>query len=132
MLYVGPATDQWGTFRLARVRMNKDTPRELIHDEGKEVPVLIASMPASAQQRRTAFGVVIFLSVVFAIVMPFATIQIARVDAFHSGCSIHSLLCRSHYGGFSVCSIFNPTSACPSGSRKRLYIQRPVRVFANA
>ena len=62
--------------------MNKDKPRQLIHDEGNEVPPLIASMPASAQQRRTAFGVVIFLSVVFAIVIPFATIQVARIDAF--------------------------------------------------
>ena len=60
----------------------KDMLRELIHD--KEVPLLIASMPASAQQRRIAFGVVIFLSVVFAMAMPFATIQVARIDAFLS------------------------------------------------
>ena len=59
-----------------------NTPRELTHDEGKEAPALIASIPASAQQRRAAFGVVIFLSVVFAIAMPFATTQIARIDAF--------------------------------------------------
>ena len=39
-------------------------------------------MPASAQQRRAAFGVVIFLSVAFAIVIPFASIQVARIDAF--------------------------------------------------
>jgi signal transduction histidine kinase len=58
----------------------KDMLRELAHD--KEVPALIASMPASAQQRGTAFGVVILLSVVFGIVMPFATIPTARVDVF--------------------------------------------------
>ena len=52
-------------------------------------------MPASAQQRRTAFGVVVFLSVVFALVIPFAPVQTAPVVAFHSGCSNCNLLCRS-------------------------------------
>ena len=60
------------------------TAREIIQDEGNEVPVLIATTPASSQQRRTAIGVVILLSVVFAIAMPFATIQTVRVDAFLS------------------------------------------------
>ena len=54
----------------------------MAHDEGNEVPALVASMPASAQQRRAAFGVVILLSVVFAIVLPFAPIRIARLDVF--------------------------------------------------
>ena len=58
------------------------TARESIQDEGIEFPVLIATTPASSQQRRTAIGVVILLSVVFAIVMPFATIQTVRVDSF--------------------------------------------------
>ena len=62
--------------------MKNDTPRELAHDEGKEVPALIASMPASPQQRRTAFGVIIFLSFVFALVIPYARIQTASVVAF--------------------------------------------------
>jgi signal transduction histidine kinase len=60
----------------------KEKPRELAHDEGKEVPALIASMPASALQRRAALGIVIFLSVVFAIVLPFAHIRAARLDVF--------------------------------------------------
>ena len=59
-----------------------DTPANLTHDEGKEVPALIASMPASALQRRAAFGIVILLSIVFAIVVPFASIRTARLDAF--------------------------------------------------
>ena len=59
-----------------------DTPTELTHEAGKDVPALIASIPASAQQRRVAFGVVILLSVVFAIVLPFAPIGIARLDVF--------------------------------------------------
>jgi signal transduction histidine kinase len=59
-----------------------DTPTELTHGEDKEVPALIASIPASAQQRRAAFGIVILLSVVFAIVLQFAHIRAARLDVF--------------------------------------------------
>jgi hypothetical protein len=62
--------------------MNKDTPRELAHDEGKEIPVLIASIPAGVQQRGSALGIVIFFSVAFALVIPFAPRQVGRVDAF--------------------------------------------------
>jgi signal transduction histidine kinase len=62
--------------------MNMDTLGEFAHDEDNEVPALIASIPASAQHRRFAFGIVIVLLVAFAISMPFATIQAARVDAF--------------------------------------------------
>jgi signal transduction histidine kinase len=61
--------------------MNKDASRGLAFD-GKEAPALIASMPASAQQRRAAFAVVVFLSVVFAIIIPFAPSQVARLDIF--------------------------------------------------
>jgi signal transduction histidine kinase len=62
--------------------MKTDTPRSLADVEGQEVPALIASIPASAQQRRMAFAVVIFLSVVFAIGMPFAAVQTAHFNAF--------------------------------------------------
>jgi signal transduction histidine kinase len=62
--------------------MNRDPSRELAHYEGNEVPALIASIPASAQQRRVAFGVAIFLSVVFAMVLPFAHDRAARLDVF--------------------------------------------------
>jgi signal transduction histidine kinase len=61
--------------------MNKETSRELARDE-KEAPALIASIPASAQHRRAALAVVGFLSVVFAIVIPFAPLQVARLDVF--------------------------------------------------
>jgi signal transduction histidine kinase len=67
----------------------KDMLTELARD--KEVPALIASTPASAQQRRIAFGVVIFLSVVFVAITPFATIQVARVNAFIP--VVHSIVC---------------------------------------
>ena len=73
------------------VRMRKDTPRELTRDEGSEVPALIASIPASVQQRNSALGIVIFFSVVFALVIPFAPRQIGRVDAFIP--VVHSIIC---------------------------------------
>jgi signal transduction histidine kinase len=62
--------------------MQKDTRRGLAHDEGNEVPALIASIPANIQQRRFALGTVIFFSIVFALVVPFAPRQVGRVDAF--------------------------------------------------
>jgi len=71
--------------------MKKDKPRELAHDEGNEVPALIASMPASAQQRIVALGIVIFFSVVFAVVIPYAPLQVGRVDAFIP--VVHSIIC---------------------------------------
>ena len=61
-----------------------EAPAEITHDVGDEVPALIASTPASAQHRRIAFGVVILLSVVFAVSLPFASIQAVRIDAFLS------------------------------------------------
>jgi signal transduction histidine kinase len=57
-----------------------DMLTELARD--KETPLLIASIPASAQQNRIAFGVVIFLTAVFAMAMPFATVQVARIQVF--------------------------------------------------
>ena len=71
--------------------MQKDDPRDSAHDEGKDTPALIASMPASAQQRKIAFGIVIFLSIVFAFVMPFARVQSTRIDVFIP--VVQSLIC---------------------------------------
>jgi signal transduction histidine kinase len=64
------------------VQMQQDTPRELARAEGNDVPALIASIPASVQQRGTALGIVIFFSVGFVIALPFASQQVGRVDAF--------------------------------------------------
>ena len=58
----------------------RDMLTELTRD--KEAPLLIASIPASTQQNRIAFGVVIFLLAIFAVAMPFATVQVARIQAF--------------------------------------------------
>jgi signal transduction histidine kinase len=71
--------------------MKPDTPRELAPDAGGYSPALIASIPASVQQRRSALGIVIFFSVVFALVVPFAPQQVGRVDAFIP--VVHSIIC---------------------------------------
>ena len=81
MLYVHPL----GKFLMEGRRGSMDTGART------EAPALIASMPASAQQRRVAFGVIIFLSVVFAIVVPVAPKQVARLDVFIP--VIQSLIC---------------------------------------
>jgi len=47
-----------------------------------DFPIVIAAMPVTTAQRRTALGVVIFLSVVALVIAPFAHIQAARVDNF--------------------------------------------------
>src|SRR6476660_10268117 len=56
--------------------------REMQRELPQEVPHLIASILGSAQHRRIALGVVIFLAGVFALVIPFAHMQTARIDAF--------------------------------------------------
>jgi hypothetical protein len=45
-------------------------------------PIVIANLPSSGLERRVAFGVIIFLSLVFGILAPFASTPLARVDAF--------------------------------------------------
>jgi signal transduction histidine kinase len=46
------------------------------------LPIVITSMPASTRERRLAFGIIIFLLVVFLIIAPFASVPLPRVDAF--------------------------------------------------
>jgi signal transduction histidine kinase len=62
--------------------MQQDTPRELAHDDGNDIPALIASMPVNLQQRRVALGIVVFFSMVSVAAIPFASRQVGRVDAF--------------------------------------------------
>jgi signal transduction histidine kinase len=50
--------------------------------EGQDFPLVIATMPATERQRTIAVGIVIFLTVAAAVIAPFASIQVARVDAF--------------------------------------------------
>ena len=47
-----------------------------------DFPIAIATIPATAAQRRTALGVVCFLSVVAMAIAPFAHVQMPRIDNF--------------------------------------------------
>jgi two-component sensor histidine kinase/PAS domain-containing protein len=55
---------------------------ELGADSRRDLPIVIATMPATARQRKIAFGAFIVLVVIVAITIPFVNIQLARVDAF--------------------------------------------------
>ncbi len=50
--------------------------------EGQDLPLVIATMPATDRQRTMAVGVVIVLIVAAAVIAPFASIQVGRFDAF--------------------------------------------------
>jgi PAS domain S-box-containing protein len=51
-------------------------------DRRPDFPVVIATTPANAQQRKIAFGALIVLVVIIAITIPFANVELVRVDAF--------------------------------------------------
>lgn len=62
--------------------MKTRTIEEFAYGGRKDFPLVIANIPASARERWFAFGVIIFLLVVFLIIAPFASVPLARVDAF--------------------------------------------------
>ena len=51
-------------------------------DSDYDFPIVIATMPATARQRRTALGVVVVLFAVALSIAPFADIQVGRIDSF--------------------------------------------------
>src|SRR6267142_5887907 len=53
-----------------------------VQKDGQDFPLVIATMPATKRQRAIAVGIVILLIVAAAVIAPFASIQVARVDAF--------------------------------------------------
>ena len=55
---------------------------DAVQKEGQDFPLVIATMPATDRHRTIAVGVVILLTVAAAAVAPFASIQVARFDAF--------------------------------------------------
>jgi len=60
-----------------------NTPVEpLPAGSGHDLPIVIAAMPISARERRIALGVIIVLAIIDVIVVPFANVKLARVDAF--------------------------------------------------
>src|SRR5438552_4317217 len=50
--------------------------------EGQDFPLVIARMPATGRQPAIAVGIIVLLTVAAAVIAPFASIQVARVDAF--------------------------------------------------
>jgi signal transduction histidine kinase len=53
-----------------------------VQREWQDFPLVIATMPATNRQRTVAIGVVIVLAAAAAVIAPFASIQVGRVDAF--------------------------------------------------
>ena len=61
--------------------MQKTSIHDLGADPGYDFPI-VATMPASARQRKITLGALVALGVIVAITIPFANIQLAPVDAF--------------------------------------------------
>ena len=47
-----------------------------------ELPIVITAAPATDRQRKIALGAMVTMAIIFAIVLPFANVQLARVEAF--------------------------------------------------
>ena len=58
---------------------------------GQEVQITIAATPISTRERNIAFGVIVVIAVLDAIVAPFAHVQLPRVDAFIP--AVQSVMC---------------------------------------
>jgi len=56
--------------------------RDSAQKEEQDFPLIIANLPATGPQNAIALGVAVLLIVVAAIIAPFASIQLGRVDAF--------------------------------------------------
>ena len=53
-----------------------------VQQEKQDFPLIIANMPVTGQQKAIAVGVAVLLLVAAAVIAPFASIQLGRVDAF--------------------------------------------------
>jgi hypothetical protein len=53
-----------------------------VQNEEQDFPLIIATMPATGQQKAMAVGVAVLLIVAAAVIAPFASIQLGSVDAF--------------------------------------------------
>ena len=62
--------------------MQKSAVEGLTAVSRQDFPIVVAGMPASAQQRRTAIRVVILFAAIAGALAPFANVQLARLDAF--------------------------------------------------
>src|SRR5207302_6625578 len=62
--------------------MLKETTRQHAATSDRDVPVVVALMPATSRQRAVAVGIVVALFTLAALVAPFANVQIGRIDSF--------------------------------------------------
>lgn len=62
--------------------MKTSSVEDLAYGRRQDFPIVIASMPASTRERRSALGVIVLLLVTFLIIAPFASVPLARIDAF--------------------------------------------------
>src|SRR6478736_7753921 len=62
--------------------MQISDPKKLPAASLDEFPLVISATPASKQERRVAFAIILILVLVFTVVTPFASVQLPRVDAF--------------------------------------------------
>jgi signal transduction histidine kinase len=53
-----------------------------LRKDAQDFPLVIATMPATGRQRTIAVGIIILLAVAAAVIAPFASIQVTRIDAF--------------------------------------------------
>ena len=63
-------------------RLPEAEAEDSVQTVGQDFPLVIATMPATKRQRAIAVGIVILLIAAAAVIAPFASIQMARVDAF--------------------------------------------------
>ena len=64
------------------VRLPEAEAEDSVQKEGQDFPLVIATMPATERQRTIAVGIIILLTIAAAVIAPFASIQVAQVDAF--------------------------------------------------
>ena len=62
--------------------MLEDYARQHAPTSDRDLPVVVALLPATSRQRAVAVGVVVALFALAALVAPFADIQIGRIDSF--------------------------------------------------
>ena len=67
---------------LAKPPLPEDAAEEYFQNEEQDFPLVIATMPATDRQRTIAVIVVILLTIAAAVIAPFASVQVARIDAF--------------------------------------------------
>src|SRR2546423_13131744 len=59
-----------------------DERKTRVKEQAEDFPLVIATMPATDRQTKIAVGIVSVLTIAAAVMAPFASIQVGRIDAF--------------------------------------------------